>query len=403
LRHRFYGKPIACRALAPAPCNNPAPVKRLDLVFFDAGGGHRAAATALAMVIERQSRPWEVRLVNLQEVLEPLDLVQKLTGLRTQDFYNSMLKNGLTLGNAQLLKVLHGIVHTQRKRAVRLLTNTWRERAPDMVVSLVPNVNRVLGESFAAVFPAKPFVTILTDLADYPPHFWMERQPQYFICGTERAVEQAREMGHDESRVFRASGMILHPRFYEPVNVDRAAERQRLGLATGRPTGLVLFGGHGSRVMRTIVNRIDAATLDVQLILICGRSEKLAQALRNLKTRMPIFVEGFTTEIPYYMHLADFFIGKPGPGSLSEAVAMHLPVIVECNAWTLVQERYNAAWIREQKIGCVLPNFRGIAEAVAEMIVPETLARFRKNAARLENRAVFEIPEILENILARGT
>ena len=58
-----------------------------------------------------------------------------------------------------------------------------------------------------------------------------------------------------------------------------------------------------------------------------------------------MFVEGFTKEVPRYMQLADYFIGKPGPGSISEAVAMQLPVIVERNAWTLPQERYNADWV----------------------------------------------------------
>jgi UDP-N-acetylglucosamine:LPS N-acetylglucosamine transferase len=251
------------------------------------------------------------------------------------------------------------------------------------------------------VFPGRPYVTILTDLADYPPHFWMEKQPQYFLCGTAFAAAQARAMGHAEERVFQTSGMILHPRFYEPIKVDRRAERQRLGLDAERPTGLVLFGGHGSRVMRTIVERLDRSGSDVQLILICGRNAKLAQALRDRKTGMPKFVEGFTQEIPYYMHLADFFIGKPGPGSLSEAVAMRLPVIVECNAWTLVQERYNAEWVRKEQIGLVLRNFRGIAAAVSEMLRPEIHSRFRENTSRLDNRAVFEIPGILEQILAR--
>ena len=60
-----------------------------------------------------------------------------------------------------------------------------------------------------------------------------------------------------------------------------------------------------------------------------------------------MYVEGFTKEVPRYMQLADYFIGKPGPGSISEAVAMRLPVIVERNAWTLPQERYNADWVRE--------------------------------------------------------
>ena len=61
------------------------------------------------------------------------------------------------------------------------------------------------------------------------------------------------------------------------------------------------------------------------------------------------------------MQLADYFIGKPGPGSISEAVAMHLPVIVERNAWTMPQERYNADWLIEKGVGIALPNFRGIA------------------------------------------
>ena len=119
--------------------------------------------------------------------------------------------------------------------------------------------------------------------------------------------------------------MILRPHFYEPVNVDRAAERARLGLDPTRPTGLVLFGGQGSKVMLEIAERLR----DTQLILICGRNEKLAARLKALRADAPRFIEGFTQEMPYYMYLSDFFIGKPGPGSISEAVAMKLPVIVE--------------------------------------------------------------------------
>ena len=46
---------------------------------------------------------------------------------------------------------------------------------PDMVVSLVPHFNRALRESFDKAFPGRPFVTVLTDLADYPKHFWIEK------------------------------------------------------------------------------------------------------------------------------------------------------------------------------------------------------------------------------------
>ena len=89
------------------------------------------------------------------------------------------------------------------------------------------------------------------------------------------------------------------------------------------------------------------------------------------------------------MQLADYFIGKPGPGSISEAVAMRLPVIVERNAWTLPQERYNADWVREQGMGIVLPNFRGIAPAVDESAGAARLRPFpRRHGTPAQSRCL---------------
>ena len=372
---------------------------RLAFGFFDAGGGHRAAATALEMAIRQQRRPWEVSLINLQDLLDPLDILKRYAGIRIQDFYNLMLREGWTLGSPQLLKVLQLAIRLYHRPSVRLFEEHWRAIEPDLLVSFVPHFNRAMGESFSHVFPSRPFVTVLTDLADYPPHFWIERQSQYVVCGTARAVAQARAMGHPEERIFRASGMILRPQFYEAPATDRFAGRERLGLRPDLPTGLLLFGGHGSGVMTEIAERLDRSGLQLQLIFICGKNQKLVQALRERKSRLPFFVEGFTTRVSEYMQLADFFIGKPGPGSLSEALAMQLPVIVACNAWTLPQERYNADWIREKQVGVVLRSFRHISQAVAQVIDPANLARYRSNAAALENRAVFEIPSMLERIL----
>jgi UDP-N-acetylglucosamine:LPS N-acetylglucosamine transferase len=377
-------------------------VPRIEFGFFDAGGGHRAAATALQMAIQAQQRPWQVQLTNLQELMDPLDIAKKYAGIRIQDIYNTMLRRGWTLGSPQLLKVLQATVRLYHRPTVRLLQAHFSESQPDMLISFVPHFNRAMGESFRLAFPNRPFVTILTDIADYPPHFWIERQKQYLICGSDRAVEQARSMGHSDDRIFRASGMILHPRFYDPPVEDRATGRARLGLRPDLPTGMVLFGGHGSAAMLEIAERLDRSNLDVQLIFVCGKNEKLAGALRARKSRVPCFVEGFTTRVNEYMHLADFFIGKPGPGSVSEALAMHLPVIVECNAWTLPQERYNAVWVVEKQVGLVLRSFAKIDAAVAQLVEPTALARLKASAAALQNRAVFEIPEILAKIFERS-
>src|ERR1019366_10645323 len=82
-------------------------MKKLDFIYFDAGGGHRAAANALRQVMERQERPFEIRMVNLQELLDGLDVFRKLTGLRLEDCYNLILKKGWTLGSAQLTAGMH--------------------------------------------------------------------------------------------------------------------------------------------------------------------------------------------------------------------------------------------------------------------------------------------------------
>ena len=374
--------------------------RRIHLVFFDAGGGHRNAATALQVQIERLGPPVDVSLVNLQEVLDPLDILRKFTGIRIQDMYNKMLRHGWTLGSPQLMRVLQLVVRTYHRPSVRVLARYWREHPADMVVSLVPHFNRAMRQGFAKAAPGKPFVTVLTDLADYPNHFWIEKESQYIVCGTEHAVEQARELGHTDGTVFRTSGMILHPRYYETAAVDRAAERSRMGLGPELPTGIVLFGGYGTWKMLDILRQINRSRLQVQLILICGRNEKLAEALRREPTRIPIHIEGFTTRIPHFMTLSDFFIGKPGPGSISEALAKHLPVIIDCNAWTLPQERYNARWVREKQVGIVVRSHRHTANAVAELLKPGELARFRARTEAMENRAIFEIPAIFEQILS---
>ena len=368
--------------------------KRLDFVFFDAGGGHRAAANALKGVIEQQKRPWDVRLVNLQEILDPLDIFRKLTGIRLQDIYNLLLKKGWTFGSAQLMAVMHWIIRLYHRGQVRLLKQYWAQDRPDLVVSLIPNFNRALRQSL----PETPLVTILTDLADYPPHFWIERQDQFLICGTEKAVEQAKALGHPEEHIFQTSGMILRPNFYESVQLNRDFERKKLGLDPDLRTGLVLFGGQGSSAMLEIAKRV---TAKAQFIFICGRNETLAAELRSLETPYRKFVEGFTNEIPYYMHLADFFIGKPGPGSISEALAMQLPVMVERNAATLPQERYNTDWIREKEVGVVLKSFNDIDAGLRELLDPARFSSFRSNASEIKNRALFEIPDILERLMRK--
>jgi hypothetical protein len=376
-------------------------LRKLTIVFHHAGGGHRSTADALKSILTSQDRPWEVCFLNIQELLAPLDVLHRVTGLNIEDTYNLILRKGWTRFTPQLLKVLLGTIRVSHPWLVKALRDYWSKHPADLVLSVIPHFNRALAESLRTPQPI-PFVTLLTDLADYPPHFWIERESEYIVVATERAKQQALSMGHPLSRVFQTSGMVLKPKFYQKTVVDRVSERKRFGLEPDCPTGIVLFGGHGSRVMVDIVKKLDDSNSGVQLILLCGHNQELAAQLRSLKTKKPVLVQGFTANVESYMALADFFIGKPGPGSISEALQFHLPVIVECNARTLPQECYNAEWLSEKGFGIVVRSFREIAPTVQRLLQSSTFDQLRLNARTYSNRALFEIPEILEQCTIRA-
>jgi Glycosyltransferase family 28 C-terminal domain len=388
-------------------------LRKLTIVFHHAGGGHRNAAEAVKSTLTTQERPWEVELLDIQELLDTLDLIKRFTGIRIQDTYNLILRKGWTRFTPQLLRILQGTIHVYHKPIVKVLRDYWAGHPTDMVVSVIPHFNREIAESLGEQNPAGngsnrwPFVTLITDLADYPPRFWIEPTSQYIIAGTERARAQAVAMGHPSDHIFETSGMVLKPKFYDEksfalTGAKRLEERKRLGLEADCRTGIVLFGGHGSSVMVDIVNRIDRSGADVQLILICGHNQKLEAEIKALPTRKPKLALGFTQNVEHYMALADFFIGKPGPGSISEALQFHLPVIVECNNKTLPQERYNAEWVAQKGFGIVVPTFREIALAVQRLTEPATFDQFLRTTSNYSNRALFEVADILERCHVRN-
>ncbi|MDP3221593.1 MAG: galactosyldiacylglycerol synthase [Rubrivivax sp.] len=372
-------------------------MKKVDLVWFNAGGGHRAAAQALEQEILAQGRPWQVRKVNLTEVLDPSALFKRFTGIEPEDLYNKRLASGFTLGLAQELKLLQALIRMGHLSLVQRLQQHWQATQPDLVVSLIPNFNRCLHDSLQLARPGVPFVTVMTDMADHPPSFWIEPGlQQHLVCGTAHAVQQALAAGCPPQRVHRSTGMILRPEFHVAprlVGADRLAARQAAGLDGHTPTGLVLFGGTGSRAMKRIATRLPRTPL----ILMCGRNQALAEELCSLPATAPRVVVGYTPDVMRWMQLADFFIGKPGPGSLSEAVQMGLPVIVTRNAWTMPQERWNTQWVQDHQLGVVQRSFANVQQAVDQ--VTQHLDDYRGRVQAVQNHAVFEVPRILQRIL----
>lgn len=336
-----------------------------------------------------------MRAFNLFDVLDPKGKFRRLARIEPEDLYNLRLKKGWTAGLAQELKILQASIRLAQAFLVRRLVPYWRASSPNLIVSLIPNFNRPLIDSLNIALPAVPYLTVMTDLADHPPNFWIEPDTaQHIACGTDRAVAQARSMGVPEQRIHRTSGMMLHPDFYGPVLADVAAVREELGLEPGRLTGVVMFGGHGAPAMETIAQQLH----DVQLVLMCGHNDKLAARLRRTQASAPRAVLSFTPQVRRYMQVGDFFVGKPGPGGISEAVHLGLPVITFKNRWTMPQERYNPDWVVENRLGVVVNSARAIRPAVMQLL--NDLESYRSSVHQVRNVAVFDVVDIMSLMLA---
>jgi UDP-N-acetylglucosamine:LPS N-acetylglucosamine transferase len=143
--------------------------------------------------------------------------------------------------------------------------------------------------------------------------------------------------------------------------------------------------------------KIAKALPDQQLIFVAGHNSALAQKMAAQSSSVQHRVLGFTKDIDQLMQLSDYFVGKPGPGSLSEAVHMGLPVITFRNAATMPQERYNTTWVEENQLGKVIGSVSELPGAVAAVLCD--LPKFRQNVQDINNQAVFEVVAALKKIM----
>ena len=378
------------------------------LLTIDAGGGHRAAARALVAAAEEKGPPWRFRVESFQQMLAPLDPLRRLGGLPLEGAYNLLLRRRWTVGLVPLLRLFHGVIRLRRRAIVRALVAWLRQRPrPAAVVSVFPNFNGIIQDALRAAHPGVPLVVVLTDLADFPPLFWIEPGIHRVVVGTEEAREQALAIGLPPERISRVSGMVLNPRFYRAGGPE-ARERMRaeLGLAPAEFVVTLLFGGKGSPEMAPLAERLVEAERERSVLALCGDNPGLVERLGAIEARSGGRLRGFgfTDRVAEFLAASDVLVTKPGPGSLAEAFHQRVPVVVVRDRHTIPQERFNTEYVERHRLGQVVGRWQQIPAAVDRLqrdVVERERIRERL-AALPTNRAVYEAIEIIGREAATG-
>jgi 1,2-diacylglycerol 3-beta-galactosyltransferase len=350
---------------------------------------------------EETGAPFRFRVESFQQTLLPLDVLKRATGLSLEDAYNLILRRRASALMVPLLRVMHGAIRVRRPAIVRTLAAWLRDQPrPAAVVSVMPNFNGVMRDAIREAIPGVPLVVVLTDLADFPPRFWIEPGIDRVVVGTDEAREQALAIGIPEERVVRVSGMVMHPRFYRAGGPEvRDRTRGEMGFARADFAVTLLFGGKGSPEMAPLAERLLDASPALRVVAICGENPTLFERLSPLEARAAgrLVRLGFTDRVAEILAASDLLVTKPGPGSLSEAFHQRVPVVVTRNIHTIPQERFNADYVRQHGLGLVVGSWREIPAAVLRLFrdPAERQAMCARLAALPPNRAVYEVIDLV--------
>ena len=115
-------------------------------------------------------------------------------------------------------------------------------------------------------------------------------------------------------------------------------------------------------------------------------------------------VLGFTDKIPEYFRAVDLLVTKAGPGTLAEANAAQLPVVVY--DYVPGQERGNVDFVRSNGLGLIaLQSSAAVVSAVRALIDdPDRLAEIRRRQESVApKRSSRRIAALIAQITSNGT
>jgi 1,2-diacylglycerol 3-beta-galactosyltransferase len=383
--------------------------KRTHIVVFYtvAGGGHVAAAHALKEILEATGKH-RVTLVNpYVELMPHLDLWARLSGRASEDIYNqSIIGEGKT--GLYCLTYYAGILLNFRlvyRKGRKIIGDTLEMLQPDMVISVLPMLNRVIFDALQDYRDRSPArvaargAVLITDWTEYGRHIWFPKGNDYFaICGTDEAYQRASAYKNLSGRVYRTQGLLLKPSFQGGPPEDKAAAKQALGLAPDRPVICMLYGAQGSLRMKEMAVSLGEIATQAQVLFLCGHNEHLAADLENTAWPFPAQVIGFTDQVPRYLGASDIFVGKPGPGSVSEALSYGLYLLLD-RTMALPQETPVLKWVKRANAGASFRSRKDFQRAVVDVLA-QVESGLGQPKAR-PNRASQEVAALIETILER--
>lgn len=253
---------------------------------------------------------------------KPLDLAPEAysTMIKAPQLYKQFFY-GLGDGRRRSRVVMQAITLYSRRGVAALLG----EHPADMIISTYHFASSpVLDALTRSNGKHIPVITVVTDLVTLPP-VWFDERADLTILPTEPAYHQGIIAGMKPERL-RRIGLPVSPRFV-PV-ADKAAVRKKLGWPTNKMVVLLMAGGAGVGPLGSLAEAIISSGLEILPVIITGKNHRLSQRLRKQSWANEAVIYDFVDDMPAFMQAADVLITKAGPGTITEALNVNLPMIL---------------------------------------------------------------------------
>lgn len=398
-------------------------------LIADTGAGHRSAANAISnainLISQKEQQEWQNRFNDeqfragshaAQQVVETTaDLPPPTYHIEIVDVFEEYsrfpLREAVKLYgptiryNPRLFGEFFHISNSERPvmavktLAVPLILNgllrLFTSVQPDIVVSIHPMLNHVTVQALQKLGLHIPFITVVTDLITV--HYaWYAPGADGYIVPTEQAKALYLKRGLDPDRI-HVLGMPIDPKFTQLAQ-SKEELQQKLGLQAGLPVILLVGGGDGACGLREAVHAISQAHLPVQLLVVTGRNRRLYTHLQRNSSglHVPAKIFGFVQNMPELMQASDVIITKAGPGTICEALACHLPIIL--SGYVPGQEEGNVEYVVNNDVGVLVRTSGELVDALRRLIKPGSSEMSRRvaNVKRISKpNASFEIAHCL--------
>ena len=381
--------------------------KKILIMSNESGSGHKQTARVLAQALQRENRNTRV-LSTFNELFIDLDVGEKWFGFSGEAIYNTVILK--KEASPLLYRFFFGMIHylyrvPRQKELTRRLSTFFKQEKPDLVISVIPIINQ---EIVKAIEEQCPCVIVQTDLFEHEEQSWLWRKllPEgvwfvndshpFQLSGTERGYSQARNYHPCRHKVRQISGTVIDPLFLEDKQIDVAAERAKLGMSMDQPLGMFLYGGYPPERVLKLARQLDKLNVNAQFIFICGNNTSLQEALEKLPTSYKKIVVGFSKEVPFYMKIVDFLVGKSGPGTIMESISLGLPLLLDVSH-VMPHESRNAPWVEEQNLGMSFKTARELDDCIDKL--KSTDLPIPKNKTMFKNTALSDVSALVDEII----